>query len=212
MTIENTKTLEQTLNTVAEEKDYDLFLSTLAGVVKSLYKEYQFLRQDPAPEDKTSGNILIFQIFRGDPDGYAKDFDTLFKIAVDRNLEHRKISQKFFEWVEKGKFLELGDNIVISRDGTGVSSIVESVELKVFITFMTKSYAEEREEFLAKEKEKQEEAKKKEEERLALKEESYKALGEATEMLNTLMEEQGVSPEEIALALEQGKESYRNAR
>ncbi|AIA64442.1 hypothetical protein [Listeria phage LMTA-34] len=52
MTIENTKTLEQTLNTVAEEKDYDLFLSTLAGVVKSLYKEYQFLRQDPDPRIK----------------------------------------------------------------------------------------------------------------------------------------------------------------
>lgn len=134
----NKKSLSELLVESTSEKDYTEFIEKVTTIVKDLYANYQFLRQDPAPDDFQSGYFIAFQIIRGE---YPTEFEQLFRMAIDKGLDERKINKLFIEQVEQGNVLELGD-CVIDPMGTGLSSILQADTVRVNITFAPKEYAE----------------------------------------------------------------------
>lgn len=132
---DNTQTLEELLLPRGTDEDYADFIGKLTKVVKKHYAEYQFLRQDPAPDDYENANCLVFQLF---PDDFPEDYEYLFKLAIDKSLSEGEITRRFIQHVKDGEVLALGD-VEVEDIGTGVSSIYQAQDLKVLISFTPKS-------------------------------------------------------------------------
>lgn len=146
---ENTKTLSGLLENHATEEDYKNFIETLIEVIKDLYANFQFLRQDPAEEDYFSGYFLAMQVIRQE---YPREYESLFRLSVDKGLKPLKLSQLFVEYLKEGKVIPLGD-AVIDESQSGISSIMQGDTVRVNITFAPKSYMEKKQEILDKRKE-----------------------------------------------------------
>ncbi len=191
LTITNNHTLESMITVKPEEADYDTFVKVLTEAIKSDFKNYKFLRQDPVPEDKTSGNCIIFNIFR---DTHLEEFNYLFKLAVDRGLKDIDIIKHFQDAVAEGSVIPLGNAVVIKEE-TGVSSVLQGDSIRVMITYMTPEYAKAREEYIdslredAKvEQEKKVEAREEAERLYQIRVNAIKELEEATNVLKAMRE------------------------
>lgn len=135
---DNKKNLAQLLEHNNTEEDYEHFVSIVASLIREQYKNYRFLRQDPAPDDFISGNCLIFQIHREE---HPEVYEYLFRYAVDHGLEEGKLTLAFAEAVRNGAVMELGD-CTVEDIGTGLSSILQGHDMRVLITFKTPEYVE----------------------------------------------------------------------
>lgn len=93
-TLINKQTLQELLVEKADDSDYKLFIDKLSWIVKDLYENYQFLRQDPQKDDFMSGYFLGLQIIRNE---YPVEYEYLFRLAIDRGLDDIKINQLFLE-------------------------------------------------------------------------------------------------------------------
>lgn len=191
LTIANNHTLESMITVKPEETDYDTFVKVLTEAIKSDFENYKFLRQDPVPEDKTSGNCIIFNIFR---DTHLEEFNYLFKLAVDRGLKDVDIIKHFQDAVAEGSVIPLGNAVVIKEE-TGVSSVLQGDSIRVMITYMTPEYAKAREEYIdslredAKaEQDKKVEAREEAERLYKIRVNAIKELEEATTVLKAMRE------------------------
>lgn len=206
-TITNTKALNELLVHTATQEDYDNFVLDIAEWVGELYRDYKFQFLQPAEEDFESGYAVVFQMFRPEK---PELFDNLFKLAIDRGLTDAEINETFVKLVKEGKVLELGD-IEIDERGTGMSSILQGDDLRLFITFVTPEYKEkkeeilkEREEKLAVENEKRAEADKK-------REAAYRAIVEASAVLSNMTKEVVEQHPELTEAYEEANKLYRES-
>lgn len=170
--IMNNKKLDELTNKVATDEDYDIFVEKMGKLVKDLYENYQFLQQNPPEGDYTSGYFLGFQVIRAE---YPVEYENLFRLAVDKNLNEIEINKRFVEAVKDGKVLPLGE-AVIDELQTGCSSILQAQEVRVNIVFGTKEYMAKQEE------ERKERQAKLEEER----ERAMEVLKTKDDVLNTL--------------------------
>lgn len=139
--IMNNKKLDELTNKIAKEEDYELFVEKMGELVKDLYANYQFLQQNPPEGDYTSGYFLGFQVIRAE---YPLEYENLFRLAVDKNLNELEINKRFVKHVKEGKVLPLGDAI-IDETQTGCSSILQAQEVRVNIVFGTKEYMDKQE-------------------------------------------------------------------
>lgn len=181
----NEQTLSDLLVEKATDADYKLFLEKLTWIVKDLYANYQFLRQDPQPDDFMSGYFLGFQIFREE---YPVEYEYLFRLAIDRGLDDIKINKLFVEALQNGDVLPLGDAIV-DPTLSGCSSILQAQEVRVNIVFAPKEYME-RKEALIEEKTAEMEKQKKEQQELAIQKDNVvKSARLAEAVINELVDE-----------------------
>lgn len=181
----NTKSLSDLLVDEATEADYLTFVEGIAEVVRDLYKNYQFLRQDPAPEDYTSGYFLVFQFIRGE---YPEKYEELFRLAIDKGLDQLKINQLFVEKVAEGDVLALG-NAEIDTAQTGVSSILQGQDVRVSITFAPEEYAKRKQEQLDEFVEKRNAEREAQMELAKQKDDALKAIRLAEVVINELIED-----------------------
>ena len=181
----NEQTLSDLLVEKASDADYQLFIEKLTKIVQDLYSNYQFLRQDPQPDDFMSGYFLGFQIFREE---YPVEYEYLFRLAIDRGLDDVKINKLFVEALQNGTVLSLGDAIV-DPNLSGCSSILQAQEIRVNIVFAPKEYMERKEE-LIKEKTAEMEKQKKEQQELAIQKDNVvKSARLAEAVINELVDE-----------------------
>lgn len=135
---DNDMTLASMLEETDDKSSYEHFVDVVSVITKELYKNFRFLRQDPAPEDYQSGNCLIFQVNRGE---LPVVYEYLFRYAVKHQLKEGEISKVFTERVRQGKVVPLGD-VQVQEIGTGVSSILQAQDFRILITFKTEEYIE----------------------------------------------------------------------
>ena len=200
----NEQTLSDLLVEKATDADYKLFLEKLTWIVKDLYANYQFLRQDPQPDDFMSGYFLGFQIFREE---YPVEYEYLFRLAIDRGLDDIKINKLFVEALQNGEVLPLGDAIV-DPNLSGCSSILQAQEVRVNIVFAPKAYMERKEE-LIEEKTAEMEKQKKEQQELAIQKDIVvKSARLAEAVINELVDEVA-EKHELQELVKQIKESMR---
>lgn len=200
----NEQTLSDLLVEKATDADYKLFLEKLTWIVKDLYANYQFLRQDPQPDDFMSGYFLGFQIFREE---YPVEYEYLFRLAIDRGLDDIKINKLFVEALQNGEVLPLGDAIV-DPNLSGCSSILQAQEVRVNIVFAPKAYMERKEE-LIEEKTAEMEKQKKEQQELAIQKDNVvKSARLAEAVINELVDEVA-EKHELQELVKQIKESMR---
>lgn len=140
--IKNTRTLNELLEERATEEAYNTFVEKLGSIVRDLYENYQFLQQNPAKDDFTSGHFLGFQVIREE---YPVEYENLFRMAVDSNLDEVEISKRFVKAVKEGKVIPLG-TAVIDEIQTGCSSILQAQVVRVNIVFGTPEYMAKQEE------------------------------------------------------------------
>ena len=185
----NEQTLSDLLVEKATDADYKLFLEKLTWIVKDLYANYQFLRQDPQPDDFMSGYFLVF------------------RLAIDRGLDDIKINKLFVEALQNGEVLPLGDAIV-DPNLSGCSSILQAQEVRVNIVFAPKAYMERKEE-LIEEKTAEMEKQKKEQQELAIQKDNVvKSARLAEAVINELVDEVA-EKHELQELVKQIKESMR---
>lgn len=200
----NEQTLSDLLVEKATDADYKLFLEKLTWIVKDLYANYQFLRQDPQPDDFMSGYFLGFQVFREE---YPVEYEYLFRLAIDRGLDDIKINKLFVEALQNGEVLPLGDAI-IDPNLSGCSSILQAQEVRVNIVFAPKAYMERKEE-LIEEKTAEMEKQKKEQQELAIQKDNVvKSARLAEAVINELVDEVA-EKHELQELVKQIKESMR---
>jgi hypothetical protein len=120
----------------------------------------------------TPANVHDSQVIRAE---YPVEYENLFRLAVDKNLNELEINKRFVEAVKDGKVLPLGE-AVIDELQTGCSSILQAQEVRVNIVFGTKEYMAKQEE------ERKERQAKLEEER----ERAMEVLKTKDDVLNTL--------------------------
>lgn len=184
--ITNEKSLEQLLIPTTEDKHYEEFLDVFINLLQKKYKEYQFQLGKPAEDDYISGYNLAFIIH---PQEHPDEHEELFRLAVNYSLDIDHLNELFVERVKTGDVVELGDDIVISEEGTGTTTILQGGTVQAFINFRTTEEVEK-----SKEQEtKEEEERKKEREELKKKQEArkeaYDALREATKALEEVNSE-----------------------
>lgn len=200
----NEQTLSDLLVEKASDADYKLFIEKLTEIVKDLYSNYQFLRQDPQPDDFMSGYFLGFQVFREE---YPVEYEYLFRLAIDRGLDDIKINKLFVEALQNGEVLALGDAIV-DPNLSGCSSILQAQEVRVNIVFAPKAYMERKEE-LIEEKTAEIEKQKKEQQELAIQKDNVvKSARLAEAVINELVDEVA-EKHELQELVKQIKESMR---
>lgn len=200
----NEQTLSDLLVEKASDADYKLFIEKLTEIVKDLYSNYQFLRQDPQPDDFMSGYFLGFQVFREE---YPVEYEYLFRLAIDRGLDDIKINKLFVEALQNGEVLPLGDAIV-DPNLSGCSSILQAQEVRVNIVFAPKAYMERKEE-LIEEKTAEMEKQKKEQQELAIQKDNVvKSARLAEAVINELVDEVA-EKHELQELVKQIKESMR---
>lgn len=200
----NEQTLSDLLVEKASDSDYKLFIEKLTEIVKDLYSNYQFLRQDPQPDDFMSGYFLGFQVFREE---YPVEYEYLFRLAIDRGLDDIKINKLFVEALQNGEVLSLGDAIV-DPNLSGCSSILQAQEVRVNIVFAPKAYME-RKEKLIEEKTAEMEKQKKEQQELAIQKDNVvKSARLAEAVINELVDEVA-EKHELQELVKQIKESMR---
>lgn len=181
----NEKSLNDLLVDTATDADYQTFLDEIVWVVRDLYKNYQFLRQDPAPDDYNSGYYLAFQFIRGE---YPEKYEYLFRLAIDKGLDPIKLNNLFVERVADGDVLALG-NAVIDKMQTGLSSILQGQEVRISITFAPQEYMDKKQELMD-ERQKEYDAKVAEQQEIAKqKDDAIKAIRLAEVVLNNLVDE-----------------------
>jgi hypothetical protein len=185
----NQKSLSDMLETKATDADYEEYFTILIPIIRELYATYEFLRQDPAPDDFTSANCLIFDFSR---DEFSMEYTKLFRLAIDRGLDDKEIVPRFVDKLVNGEVLELG-TVQIVPEQSGVSSVLQGKEIRVLVTFMTEEYAVKRAEVLDKNKAEQDnkidELNKAQEEGERLRDirlKAYAEMDKATEVLSLL--------------------------
>lgn len=183
--ISNNKSLSAMLVQEATEADYNEFVDKVSEIVRELYKNYQFLRQDPAPDDFVSGYFLAFQIVH---EQYPVEYEYLFRLAIDRGLNPVKINEVFVERLSEGKVLDLGDTIVY-KGVSGISSILQGEAVRVNITFATPEYYEKGKELQEKQIKELDDRKAKQAEEAKQKDAILKSLRVASEVLEQLTDE-----------------------
>lgn len=181
----NHKSLSELLVETTNEKDYTDFINGITAIVKDLYSNYQFLRQDPAKDDFQSGYFLAFQIIRGE---YPVEFENLFRLAIDKGLDMVKLNKLFVEQVVNGNVLDLGE-CVVDPAGTGLSSILQADTVRVNVTFAPKEYAEKKQQELDKLKEQSEKRLAEQKELAEQKDRALVSVRLATALLDELVDE-----------------------
>lgn len=164
---ENDKTLEELVTDEGTEEDYREYIEKVIEITKELYKNYKFLKQDPQEGDYQSGYFMVLQF---NQEEFPEEYGYLFKLAVDKSLDTKKINDLFVEELENGNVLPLG-NVQIDPYNSGVSPILQATNVRVNITFGTEDYYEMKEkeearrarELKERNEQAQEEAKKKDE-------------------------------------------------
>lgn len=200
--IYNEQSLEELLVDTATEQDYETYVGEVVKIVQDLYKNYQFLRQDPAENDYQSGYFLAFQIIRAE---YPVEYENLFRMAVGKGLDERKINKMFVEKVQNGEVLALGD-CKIDSTGTGMSSILQAMELRVNITFAPTAYFEKKEAELEELKEKRAKQLAEQQEQAKEKDNALKSIRVACAVLDKLVDSVA-EKHEMTTLVEQIKES-----
>lgn len=181
----NEKNLEELLVDTATDADYQTFLDEIVWVVRDLYKNYQFLRQDPAPDDYNSGYYLAFQFIRGE---YPEKYENLFRLAIDKGLDPIKLNNLFVERAEKGEVLALG-NAEVDSTQTGLSSILQGQDVRISITFAPKAYMEKKQELIDARQKEYEEKLAEQQEIAKQKDDALKSIRLAQVVLNNLVDE-----------------------
>lgn len=181
----NEKNLEELLVDTATDADYQTFLDEIVWVVQDLYKNYQFLRQDPTPDDYNSGYYLAFQFIRGE---YPEKYEKLFRLAIDRGLDPIKLNNLFVERAEKGEVLALG-NAEVDSTQTGLSSILQGQDVRISITFAPKAYMEKKQELIDARQKEYEEKLAEQQEIAKQKDDALKSIRLAQVVLNNLVDE-----------------------
>lgn len=138
--VQNKKSLTEILKVEATEEDYKEYMKILVDWIKDLYTNYNFQLLKPEPGDKKSGFAVSFELFHAEK---PKEFEKLFKLAIDRGLSDEGINKEFMKAVKAGDIADLGDAI-IAVEGTGSTSILRGENLNVFISYETPEYKEER--------------------------------------------------------------------
>lgn len=205
--ITNTKSLDQLLKTEATQEDYDAFVEEIATWTKELYKEYKFQLLQPGFEDYESGYAVVFQMFKEEK---PELFENLFKQAIDKGLTDVQVNDTFVKLVKEGRVVDLGD-VEIDEVGTGMSSILQGDDLRLFITFVTPEYKEKKEEVLKEKEEKLKVAEEKREEANKKREYAYATIVEASAVLKNMTEEAIKGNPELVEAYEEAQRTYRGA-
>ena len=133
---ENTRTLRELVDGVSKEQKeiaIDKFTDLLSSIAKSLYRQYQVLRQDPQSDDQRFfGHQLLFQSHVTDR-LTRNEYQQMYKLAFDNNLNVYEINPVFREKVRKGKVLELGDVVITD---TALGNILDGQTFSFSISFM----------------------------------------------------------------------------
>ena len=141
----NKHTLGELLAQEATDEEYEKYVEMVGSIIQQQYSDYQFFMYEPDKSDLVSGFMLQFQIM-----GHEPDYDMLFKYAMDTGLEMDKIDCFFFEELEKGNIIPIGEGIILEREGTGISPIKSGDDVRVIISFVTEEYRARQEESEAK--------------------------------------------------------------
>lgn len=184
--IDNEKNLEELLQEEATEKDYEKFIDGITEAIQDLYKNYQFIRQDPDVNDVLSGYFLGFKFIRME---YPKLFESLFRLAVDKSMDPNKIQEKFIERVQAGKVIPLGNVVIYGEGSTQIGSILQGESVPIVITFAPEEYDKKRTEYLESQEEEQKKRQEEQEEMAKQKDEALKSLRQASAVLDKLSED-----------------------
>jgi len=206
-TMENTKSLKELLTTEPTQEDYEYFVNQVIERVQDLHKDFKFQLHLPNEDDKMSGYAVTYEIFAAEDLDF---FEGLFQFAIAKGLKDKEVNNTFKEKVRNGEVIELGEGIEIDGSGTGMTSILQGDDMKIFISFTTEEYREEREEALEEQKRKQEEHKQKQAKIQEKREEAYQSLTQSTQALNKATNQMIEDNPELKELLEKTKEQYNN--
>lgn len=200
----NHKTLADLVDDTPVEEGYEQAINLLGGAILDSYEDYKFTLLRPAKDDYLSGYGIRMV--------YSKEthpalVEALFKLAVKHNLQDEELAKRLGEELADNRILEIGD-VIVDAKSSGVSSIVSGDPITVFITFEPEEYIEKRKEAEAKQKAEREEAEEKRKEQDAIREEGYKQLLLASELVNKLSEELVAEHPEFMEAYEDLKSKY----
>lgn len=131
----NKHSLGELLALEPEKKDYEQFIEMIGERVEKLYQDFQFFLYEPDSADLVSGYLIQFQIL-----GHEPVYNELFKLALDKGLDMDKIDDYFYDYLKEGKIFPIGDNIIIEREGTGVSPIKTGDDVRIIVSFVTEDY------------------------------------------------------------------------
>lgn len=208
--IKNTRPLSELLEERATDIAYDSFVEKLGNIVKDLYENYQFLQQNPAKDDFTSGYFLGFQVIREE---YPVEYENLFRMAIDANLDELEINKRFIKAIKEGKVIPLG-TAVIDEMQTGCSSILQAQVVRVNIVFGTPEYMEKQEAEREKRKEDIEKEREKQLEVLKAKDSILNTLRLTEAVANELIDEVAEKHEltELVTKFREGLQAHNEVR
>lgn len=139
--IKNNNSLGELLALEPTAEDYEEYIRKVTNKIKNLFENYQFFMYEPNSSDLVSGYLLQFQIL-----GHEEIYDELFVHAMDSGLDMDVVDDYFFEALEAGDIIPIGDSIILERDGTGISPIKSGDDVRVIISFITEEYKQRQEE------------------------------------------------------------------